>query len=164
MEKNAQHLYIKIVTVGVVVGVLSFGAGMKYQQKQTPTFGSGRFGMMGQGGNTVAFGQGRTGGQRGMMGLRPVAGEIISSDDKSITVKLNDGSSKIVFLSEKTVINKASVASKSDLANGQRVAIFGETNADGSVTAQNIQLNPQERQMMGTGASPSATPSSNTRY
>lgn len=145
------------VATAVIAGGIGFFGGVRYQQRQVPSFGAGRFAMMGQGANTVAFGQGRTGGQRGMMGLRPVAGEIISSDDKSITVKLADGSSKIVFLSEKTVINKASTATMSDLATGQRVAVFGESNSDGSVTAQNIQLNPQDRGMMNTGASPSAS-------
>ena len=145
------------IATAVVAGGIGFFGGVSYQKQQTPSFGSGRLGMMGQGGNTVAIGQGRTGGQRGMMGLRPVTGEIISNDDTSITVKLNDGSSKIVFFSEKTVINKASGASKSDLANGQRVAVFGETNTDGSVTAQNIQLNPQERSMLTGGSTPSAS-------
>jgi hypothetical protein len=40
-------------------------------------------------------GSGAAGGGRGM-GFRPVAGEIIKADDTSITVKLQDGSSKIV--------------------------------------------------------------------
>lgn len=73
----------------------------------------------------------------------PTAGEIIGADEKSITVKLQDGSSKIVLLSEKTQINKAEKATKEDLKKGEKVAVFGTENPDGSVTAQNIQLNPQ---------------------
>ena len=71
-----------------------------------------------------------------------ITGEITSSDDKSITVKTQDGSSKIIILSSKTSINKASEAATSDLKVGEKVAAFGTTNSDGSVTAQNIQLNP----------------------
>jgi len=71
-----------------------------------------------------------------------ITGEITSSDDKSITVKTQDGSSKIIILSSKTSINKASEGTASDLKVGERVAAFGTTNSDGSVTAQNIQLNP----------------------
>ena len=71
-----------------------------------------------------------------------ITGEITSADDKSITVKVTDGSSKIIILSSKTSINKAGEATKSDLKVGERVAAFGTTNSDGSVTAQNIQLNP----------------------
>src|SRR4030042_4497859 len=75
-------------------------------------------------------------------GNRPLTGEIIGSDDKSITVKLTDGSSKIVFFSENVSINKTDPGSKSDLVKGIKVGIFGSENTNGSYTAQSIQLNP----------------------
>jgi len=65
----------------------------------------------------------------------------------TITVKLPDGSSKIILLSEKTSINKASEGSVADLVVGEKVAVFGTTNTDGSVTAQNIQINPVARNL-----------------
>lgn len=58
---------------------------------------------------------------------------------------MQDGSSKIVLFSDKTEINKAAEATKEDLKVGEKVAVFGTENSDGSVTAQNIQLNPQLR-------------------
>jgi hypothetical protein len=123
----------------VVVGGGGFFAGMKYQQSKQSTFtrqlGNGQMLRSGNG-------QAQVNGTNRMMGFRPVAGEIISADDNSITVKLQDGSSKIVVLSEKTSINKASEATKEELKTGEQVAVFGTENADGSVTAQNIQLNP----------------------
>jgi len=73
----------------------------------------------------------------------------------TITVKLEDGSSKIILLSEKTSINKASEGSITDLTAGEKVAVFGTTNADGSVTAQNIQINPVAR---NSNIIPSNTP------
>jgi hypothetical protein len=73
-------------------------------------------------------------------GIMPVSGEIISQDDTSITVKLQDGSSKIVILSGNTNINKSSEGSKSDLKTGERVTAFGTTNSDGSITAQNVSI------------------------
>ncbi|MCL5090523.1 MAG: DUF5666 domain-containing protein, partial [Patescibacteria group bacterium] len=84
-----------------------------------------------------------------------VRGEIISSDDKSITVKLNDGSSKIVFFSEKTEYVKSATAAKSDLKSGNTVMIMGSTNSDGSITAQNIQINPLGQVFRG---GPTGTP------
>ena len=66
----------------------------------------------------------------------------MSMDGNSITVKLQDGQSKIIILSDTTEINQASKAAKTDLSAGKQVAVFGTENSDGSVTAQNIQLNP----------------------
>ncbi len=123
---------ITIILVIVFAGG-GFFAGMKYQQSKQSTFAR-QFGQV----------QGmRTGqGQGNRQGFRPITGEIISSDDKSITVKLQDSSSKIVLFSDSTTINKADTATKDDLKTGTKVAVFGQTNSDGSVTAQNIQLNP----------------------
>lgn len=131
-----KSLYILIAILVVIVGGGAFFAGMKYQQSKQPAFLRQLGGVQGQ----------RTGTGGNRMGFRPVNGEIISSDDKSITVKLQDGSSKIVLLSDKTQINKAAEATKEDLKTGEKVAVFGTENSDGTVTAQNIQLNPEFRE------------------
>lgn len=138
-----------VVIVAVVVGLGAFWGGMQYQKLKASS-GNTQFG--GQGGT----GQRRFGGGNGARG-GAVFGEIISSDADSITVKLMDGSSKIVVVSSSTSINKAATATKSDLKTGEKVAIFGTTNSDGSVTAQSIQLNPVMR--IGGGARPSGQPS-----
>lgn len=114
-----------------------FYAGMKYQQSQRGQFFRQLNGSQGSQNNQA----------RGRMGFRPVIGEVISKDDKSITVKLQDGGSKIVLFSDSTSVNKASEGSKDDLKAGEQVAVFGTDNSDGSVTAQNIQLNPQAQRM-----------------
>lgn len=122
----------------VVFAGAGFYGGMKYQQSQRNNF-AGQFGS-GQG-----IRNNRTGvtGNRG--GFRPVFGEIIAADDKSITVKLQDDSSKIILISKKTTINKAQTVTQSELKVGEKVSVFGSENTDGSVTAQNVQLNPMER-------------------
>lgn len=133
-----KNLIITII-VAVIVGAVAFFGGMKYQQSknlfQFRQF-SGNFGGINNMKNDNNVKQG------GRMGFRPVNGEILSADNESITVKLQDGSSKIVFLSDKTTINKADIATKSDLKNGEKIVAFGTENSDGSMTAQNIQLNP----------------------
>ncbi len=128
---------ITVVLVLVFAGV-GFFAGMKYQESKQPSFPRQFAGALGS--RTDA---GQLQGNRA--GFRPVNGEIISADDKSITVKLQDGGSKIVFFSDKTAINKAAEGTKSDLKTGERVVVFGQENSDGSVTAQSIQLNPMLR-------------------
>lgn len=121
------------ILVVIIVGAGAFFAGTKYQQSKQPSF------------RQFSGGQGQrmgVGNQGNRLGFRPVAGEIISADDKSITVKLQDGSSKIILFSEKTDINKAAEANRDELKVGEKVSVFGQENSDGSVTAQSIQLNP----------------------
>lgn len=129
---------IVIVILLLLVGGGAFFGGMKYQQSQQPTVSS-------QSMNGQRFTG--TGGQQNGTRTRggQVVGGIISQDDKSITVKLQDGSSKIVLFSDTTTISKATEGSRNDLKVGERVGVFGTTNSDGSVTAQNIQLNTAVR-------------------
>jgi len=126
-----KNLIIMILLL-VIVGGGAFFAGMKYQQSKQRNVARQFFGQMG----------GRQGVSTNRLGFRPVNGEIIAADEKSITVKLQDGSSKIVIVSETTQINKAEQATKEDLKIGEKVAVFGQENSDGSLTAQNIQINP----------------------
>lgn len=135
----------------VVVGGLGFLGGTLYQKSKVPSlvsFGGG----MARNGQQIRVGNGNGGTVRS--GFRPVAGEIISADDKSITVKMTDGSSKIVLISDKTNIGKTSEATTTDLKTGEKVSVFGTENSDGSVSAQNIQLNPEMGRVMMTTPAP----------
>lgn len=127
---------ILIIILMMAAGGGAFFGGVKYQQSKIP---AGRFGN---------FQAERNGGQsqsRAGQGARPVNGEIIAVDDKSITVKLQDGSSKIIILSDTTAVNKSAEGSRDDLKMGEKVGVFGTENSDGSIMAQNIQLNPTMR-------------------
>lgn len=146
--KNNQ---IKFSVLFLVVGGLCFLGGIKYQKSKSNTpsnLGQNRQfqgGVGGFGNTRVSQGLSRNGGSN----FRPISGEVISQDDKSITVKTIDGSSKIVLFSQKTEYSKGEVANKEEIMLGTKVMIFGTANTDGSVTAQSVQLNPIERRMMG---------------
>ncbi len=124
---------ILITIVIILIGAGGFFAGMKYQQSQRRN----NFTQFTGGPN----GSGRNGNNQ-FQGIRPVSGEIISADDKSITVKMRDGSSRIVILTNSTVVNKTATAQKEDLKTGEQVAVIGTQNSDNSITAQTISLNP----------------------
>ncbi|MFH0772809.1 MAG: hypothetical protein V1922_00670 [bacterium] len=138
---------IMVLLIAAGVGVLAFFGGTQYQLSQQTA---------GRGFASSQQGTGRTGGNgtRRMGSGQPISGEIINIDNTSLTVKLVDGSSRIVLLNEKTIFNKTTAVEKSELKVGEKVGIFGTTNTDGSVSAQNVQLNPQFR--MGGTASGSA--------
>lgn len=130
------RIWIITVIVALISGGAGFWFGMKYQQSKNPRF-TGRS-LNGSGNFTSRTNQ----GPQGQNNFRPVNGEILSVDDKTITVKLTDGSSKIVILSDSTAISKSESASKTDLKVGEKILAFGSVNQDGSITASNIQLNP----------------------
>ncbi len=123
----------------IIVALASFYAGTKYQQSKILS----RFGNQ-RGGSQFAQ---RGGLNQNRANFQPVNGEIISKDEKSITVKLQDGSSKIVLFSDSTLISKSESASKEDLKEGEKVFVVGTANSDGSINAQDIQLNPPNRML-----------------
>ena len=128
MKKNV----ITIIIVAIVCLGLGFYSGSSYTKSQTPQ--RGQFGQSQNNG-------GRTGGMRTLGGNgAPVSGEIISKDDKSLTIKLRDGGSKIVFFSTSTPISKSVSGASTDLSQNESVVVQGTANPDGSVTAQSIQI------------------------
>ncbi|MCX6793060.1 MAG: hypothetical protein NTY12_03460 [Candidatus Falkowbacteria bacterium] len=132
------------IVLAVVLIAGAFYGGMKYGQtpqalqslsaaQRQQIFASAR-GANGQGqGN-------RMGGARGAGGF--ANGEILSQTDKNITVKLRDGSSKIVLLADSTKINKSVAGQKTDLAVGSQVTVNGTANSDGTITAEGVTIMP----------------------
>ncbi len=128
-----------IIIVVVIAGAGAFYGGMKYSQSKTvrPQQLQANLGASLRGGNG-SFGN-RTGTGAG---ANFASGEIISKDDNSITIKLRDGGSKIIFYSDTTEVDKFVAGTANDLEIGKTVTINGKTNSDGSIAAQSIQLRP----------------------
>jgi len=124
----------------VVVGGAAFYGGMKYQQSRIAS--KGGFNMQGvfDGQRQVAGNAGI--GSRGASGAGMASGEIMAKDDKSLTIKLPNGGSKIVFYATSTQWQKMTDATLNDFAVGQQVTASGTSNADGSLTAKSVQLRP----------------------
>lgn len=134
-----KNTWIIIVITAVVVGGAAFFGGTKYAQgKSTTTPGAANFNRgRGFGGNTATPGTGR--GVSGAGGF--IAGDVLSKDDKTITIKLRDGSgSKIIFFSSSTPVRKTSQGSLEDVTIGSSVTVVGQTGSDGSIVANSIQL------------------------
>ncbi|MEK7519904.1 MAG: hypothetical protein AAB581_01510 [Patescibacteria group bacterium] len=130
----------------VIVGAGAFGGGMQYAQKksQSAVPGNGQnFRDLSPEERQARFQQmGGTRGMRTTAGGGFITGEVIAQDDTSVTVKLRDGGSTIVFFGEQTQIAKTVTGAASDLAPGEQVAVTGTANQDGSVTAASIQIRP----------------------
>ncbi len=141
---------IIVLCVAVLVGGISFYGGMKYGQNN-PSTSSGQGAGMGFANLSPTERQARSQqsgvtASKGQLGMRTgggfIAGEIISKDDKSITIKLQDSGSKIVFYSDSVEVIKSVSGTAIDLEVGKTVTVNGSANSDGSITAQSIQMRP----------------------
>ncbi len=131
-----QKTKITVVIVALLIAAGSFYGGMTYAQSKVPSFARA-------GGAAFAAG-GATRGMRGGAAGGFVSGEVISKDATSLTLKLTNGGSKIVFLSASTTVMKTATGSMDDIAVGQQITTTGSTNTDGSMTAQTIQVRPAQ--------------------
>jgi hypothetical protein len=141
--KNQKMVF---VVIAVIIAGAAFYGGMTYGKGKStalPNFANMTAEQREQMRASGGLGAGRpgAGGAVGNTGGGFVNGEIISKDDKSVTVKLREGGSKIIFFSDATKISKATDGALSDLEAGKQVMIIGKANADGSVTAETINLN-----------------------
>jgi hypothetical protein len=135
MRKSLLVLTIVIL----VVGGLSFYGGIKYEQMKLS--GSKNYIQQFGGVNNIS-GQRARGFSGGFSGGGFIGGEVVSKDDKSITIKLRDGGSRIVFYSNSTEINKFVGGSVDDIEVGKNVSVMGKINSDGSIIADLIQIRP----------------------
>lgn len=144
---NMQKMLPKIIAVVLVVGVVAFYGGMKYGKSKIISVGN--FGQGQRGGGQYGGGNGgrMSGGNRGGAGF--ANGEVSTIDDKSLTLKMRDGSSKIIIFSGSAQVLKSITGTLTDLMVGSQVTVMGNPNSDGSITAQSIQLRPN---------TPSSTP------
>jgi len=136
--KEQKNIIVAVVATLVIAGGGGFFSGMKYGQTLSSGRGpNGQFSGMRNGAQTSA-----AAGNRLRQGTGFVNGEILSMDDKSITVKNRDGGSQIVFFAPSTSIGKTTEGAISDLTVGANVMINGKSNTDGTITATNIQIRP----------------------
>lgn len=128
-----------IAFAALILGAFGgFYGGVQYQKNQQQPLNTAF-------GNRMMQKDGRT----GTIGGRQQIGTIIKQDDVSVTIQLQDKSSKIILLSDQTTFTKTSEIEKTDLKIGDRIGAFGNQNADGSISAYNIQLNPFFRTVNG---------------
>ncbi|AKM78312.1 MAG: hypothetical protein UY31_C0056G0003 [Candidatus Wolfebacteria bacterium GW2011_GWE1_48_7] len=147
MTKQLISKCIPVIVASIIVGTGSFYAGMRYERSNTnnPQQNESFANMTQEQRQARMVNGGFAGTQRASGTTRTnngglIAGEILSKDAASITIKLRDGGSRIVFLSDATKVMKSIDGSLADLTTGTQVTTIGTANADGSIMAQSIQL------------------------
>ena len=133
---------IVLAAAAIVLIGAGFGGGYTFAKSQSPR---GQFAALGANGQMIQFsGKGGPGGVTFRTGANGgfSAGEILSKDANGITIKMQDGSTKIVLVGASAQIMKQTSGSLDDLSVGQNVMITGSPNSDGSITAQTVSLRP----------------------
>lgn len=138
-NNHMKKILLAVIVTAVVAGGGAFYGGMQYQKTKSVSARVGNFGNLSAEERQARIGNGAGALRQGVNG-GTVSGEVISIDADSITVKIADGGSKIVFFSTSTKIQKSTEGTKEDLKEGEQVLIMGLVNQDGSVSAQSIQL------------------------
>ena len=139
MNKFMAKKIILIIIALAVIGGGAFYGGMKYGQSKNPRLSSEQRQQFLQGSieGNLPRGTGRG------IGANFLTGEVIAKDEQSLTLKMQDGSSKIVFFSDSTEISKTAEGEINDIEVGKQIMISGDQNSDGSYTAKTIQLSPR---------------------
>ncbi len=124
---------LPVIVALIVVAGVGFYGGMRYGSSQSGVGDNRSFGV--GSGARRGTGAGRTQGNF-------AAGDVIAKDDKSITVSMRSGGSKIIFFSDATQVMKSAPGALIDIMVGQQITAMGTQNSDGSMTAQSIQIRP----------------------
>lgn len=131
-----------VVIISLVVAGAAFYGGTVYAKGSSASsanFAKGSFSGQGnfQRGQFPSGATGQTSAMRGG-GEGMTRGDILSIDDNSITVKTESNGSKIIFFSDKTDITETLAVTKDNLTEGKTVMVTGDTNEDGTITANTI--------------------------
>ncbi len=152
---NKNMMVVVAVVLIIVAAAGGFFAGLMYQKNQTPALGTtSRGNFAARAGQNAAF--------------RPVRGQVLSMSDTTLTVKMSDGSTKIVVLSSSTAFMQSTKAALTNVKTGDTVNVVGTVNSDGSVTAQDVQINPPAQggfvRPAGAGQQAPAQPTTGAGY
>jgi len=135
---------IAAVITGIVLAGGIFWSGVKYGKAQMALgnsrqsngqFSRGQFGV----GASASGGVQRFGRGGGIL-----TGEIISQEDNNLTLKLDEGGSRLVLTTASTSVFKMEMGSLKDLNKGTKISVQGKVNEDGSLTAQSVQIRPAD--------------------
>jgi len=159
--------WIAIVALVVIVaaagaGIFGYTSGVKAGQTQAADVRAAFLAERGVPGSGQGSGrQGFPGGQGGGAPFNPanmVTGQVKQVD--GTTVQISTASAvETVKIDSKTQIQKMAAARASDLQPGERVTVQGARNADGTFTAQSIQVGGR---FGGAPPQPRGTPQSQT--
>ena len=156
MKRNAVWI-VGIVAVGVIAFIAGMQLGPSIKGTTTTATAGRQAGQMPEGFTPPDGAAGLPGA--GMRGGGMVVGKVVSSDGKSVTVKLAQGGSQTIYVTDSTVYNELTKVNAADASVGTTITASGTTADDGSVTATTIMIGslPGFGGPRGMGQAPATT-------
>ncbi|KPJ84974.1 hypothetical protein AMJ57_04905 [Parcubacteria bacterium SG8_24] len=154
--KLAIGLMVLALAVGAAGGyLLAPKAGTSRSDSDWPSTSFRRDGMTRPDGGREGLRDGTMpGGSRFAGGMNMVRGDIVSIDGRTITIGLEDGSSKVVVLTSDTQISRMELIDMESLESGTHVFVTAETDDMGNLIATMLQIRPEELDMFRGGMGP----------
>jgi len=134
-----------IVAIAVVGALVFFYAGAKYEKHKL-----GALGLLVNKSTS-----------KKTTAVNSIKGTVTAKDDKSVTLKMADGSTKTIAFSANMTFGKTGTGTASEIFIGELVVIAGENNADGTFIPTNIRASKKSPKppvpAAPTDAAPTAT-------
>jgi len=140
---------LAIIVIVIIAALAAFYAGAKYEKHKLSALG-------------LLVNKSAT--KKAAVG-NSIKGTITAADDKSITIKMTNGSEKTIEFSSSMTFGTKGTGSASDLFIGELVVITGENNPDGSFAATNIRISkksPKRSEVAPVEATPTPTSTTGT--
>jgi hypothetical protein len=131
---------ISVAAAIITSGGLGFITGSNLDKKESSNVRKEQIGDFqnmrgtGQVGSAIPGGKGMGGGM--------VSGEVLSIDGQSITIKIQNGGSKIVLVPDDVKVTKSVSTDRSDIKQGENITVIGKANGNDSISAESIQIRP----------------------
>ncbi|MDD5693209.1 MAG: DUF5666 domain-containing protein [Patescibacteria group bacterium] len=141
LQKDKNTIIPLILAVFIIAIFTSFFGGMYYSKSNTSQDKTKAFQVSS---DQFAQNSTRAKGFGRMQGDRPVSGKVTTISGKSVTISLqNNNETKTVMIADNTNITDNGIdATLENIKVGDTLMVIGQTNADGSVKAQLIKINP----------------------
>lgn len=135
-ERVSAVIILILLACGIFYGGVVYGK----SHPSNKQFAAGaRTGAFAQGGQFA----GRQGTGSTTMGV-VTTGQVLSFSGNNLTIKTANGSSRIILVGTSTPITRSVAGASSDVQTGSIVTVNGITNADGTLTARSVQLQPAQ--------------------
>lgn len=149
-----RKMIVAVLITAIVFGAVGFGGGMMIGKKSASPGVSGR--MMGANGTPGGFpGQDAQSGGGNFSTGNVAVGKVTDKDDKSFTLKLADGSTRVVYYSSSTTFSKTETVTAGDVSVDTTVSAMGTATSGGDLTATRVTIGEGigfgGRGMMGGG-------------